>query len=106
MEGNYHRTSHVETNLFNATAVRWIQDMVLKLNETFKVLPESYSAFKKFGPNPKFGHFRGFRSEIFCQKINFSKLPFRLTLRTIKFLMGNSEKSIFWPKIPLQKPQK
>ena len=38
MEGNFHRKSHVEINMFNKTAVRWVQDMVLKLNETLKVL--------------------------------------------------------------------
>ena len=35
----------------------------------------TYSAFNNFGPASKFGHFRGFWSEIFGQKVDLSKLP-------------------------------
>ena len=52
---------------------------------------------------PKFGQFWGFWSEIIGQKIDFSKLPFRLALGA-RF-MGQFSKIDFWPKISLQKPQ-
>ena len=43
-------------------------------------LQQEYSAFKNFGPPPKFGRYRGYWSEIFGQKIDCSKLLFRLAL--------------------------
>ena len=42
MEGSFHRTNHIEENLFNKTAVLQIQAMVKTLNETLKILPSSY----------------------------------------------------------------
>ena len=35
----------------------------------------TYIAFKNFGRAPKFGHFRGFWSEIFGQKLDFQNCP-------------------------------
>ena len=45
-------------------------------NDDLRMVKEAadYSALNNFGPAPKFGHFLGFRSEIFGQKIDFSKL--------------------------------
>ena len=42
MEGNFHRSKHMELNVFNETAVNFIREMVLTLNETLKILPQSY----------------------------------------------------------------
>ena len=36
-----------------------------------------YRAFGNFGPGPKFSHFCGFLSEIFGQKIDFSKFSLK-----------------------------
>ena len=45
LDGKFKRSQRLNINMFNSTTTRWIQDMVLKLNETMKVLPESYPAF-------------------------------------------------------------
>ena len=37
------------------------------------LFPENYSAFKSFGPAPKFGQFWGFWSEFFGRKLHFKK---------------------------------
>ena len=36
---------------------------------------QNYKTFRNFEPAPTFGHFLGFSSKIFGQKIGFSKLP-------------------------------
>ena len=64
-------------------------------------VPLSYTVRSKMLVRlPQFGHFRGFLSEMFGQKIDFSKLPNKTSPKAI------FEKSIFCPKISLQKPQK
>ena len=50
LDGKFKRSQRLQLNVFNSTTTRWIQDMVLKLNETMKVLPESYlhNPFQKY----------------------------------------------------------
>ena len=52
----------------------------------------------------KFGNFPGFLSEIFGQKNDFSKLSHETSSKASR--QEHFEKSIFWPKISLQKLQK
>ena len=61
------------------------------------IFSRDYSAFKNCGQTAEIW---SFLSEIFGQKIDFSKLAFQLVL------WGNFEKSYFWPKVSPQKPQK
>ena len=52
---------------------------------------DNYSAFKKFGAAPKFGHFLAFWSEIFGQKFDFLKLPNNIKpdVRARKAILNN-----------------